>query len=132
MLALPLLFIVFLQLWQLYLSNTAYERIEKEQIKTVIVESHRVMWKEEGREVTIDGEYFDLIAWSLNEEKYTFTGVFDKEETAIVNMLEKQSSNGISISRLMIFFSVFSSYWIFFYQISQDIANSFKTHYLLF
>jgi len=83
--------------------------MEEENIQTLDVETNRVIWKEEGREVTIDGEYFDLVSWSLKDGKYTFTGVFDKEETAIANMLEKQSSTGNFISRLLLFSQCFAS-----------------------
>jgi hypothetical protein len=109
LLALPLIIIVVLQLWQVYLSNTAYERMEEENVQTLVVESSRVVWKEAGREVTIDGEYFDLVSWSLKDGKYTFTGVFDKEETAIAAMLEKQSSTSNFISRLLLFSQCFAA-----------------------
>lgn len=103
LLSLPLILIVVLQLWQFYLINTAYERMEEEHIQTLVVKSEQVVWKEEGREVTIDGAYFDLVSWSLKDGNYTFTGAYDREETAVANMLEKQTGMGNFISRLMLF-----------------------------
>lgn len=102
LLALPLLLIVLLQLWQVYLFHTAYERMEEETVQTLVVETNQVVWKEEGREVTIDGEYFDLVSWSLQDGKYTFTGVFDRQETAIANVLETKTNTGNFISRLLL------------------------------
>jgi hypothetical protein len=83
--------------------------MEEENIQTLIVDADRVIWKEEGREVTIDGEYFDLVSWTLKDGKYTFTGVFDREETAVVNMLEKQTGTGFFISRLLVFLQCFAA-----------------------
>lgn len=138
LLLLPLILIVALQLRQVFLFNTAYERMEEENIQTLVVETNRVVWKEEGSEVTIDGEYFDLVSWNLKEGKYTFTGVFDKEETAVVNMLEKQSATGNFISRLMVFSQclaaivLFSFFFSFFPYLQKPFAFFLNTYKFLF
>lgn len=83
--------------------------MEEKKLQTVVVDSDKVIWREAGREVTIDGEYFDLVSWNLTDGKYTFTGVYDEEETAVVNLLQKQSETGTSIIRLMFFGQLFVS-----------------------
>lgn len=118
LLLLPLILIVALQLWQIHLFNTAYERMEDENIQTLIVGSDRIVWKEEGREVTIDGEYFDLVSWSLKDDNYTLTGVFDSGETAVAKMLEKQSTAGNFISRLLMFSQCFAAMVVFSFSFS--------------
>lgn len=76
--------------------------MEEKSVQTLVVDEQKVEWKEEGREVTIEGEYFDLISWHLENGKYTFTGVFDEEETAVVGLLEKQQVFWNSIIRLLL------------------------------
>ena len=102
LLLLPLVFIMLLQGLQFYLSHTADERMEERSIETLVVAEHKVEWKEKGREVTIDGKYFDLVSWSLQDGKYTFTGVFDEDETAVMELLGKQQVFWNSIIRLLL------------------------------
>lgn len=119
LLILPLLLVIFFQLWQYHLSETGTERMETESIQTITVKVEDVIWKEEGREVTIRGEYFDLVSWTLNNGTYTFTGVFDEEETAVNKLLEKQNFSENIIIRLLIIGQCFASL-IFF------LLNDFK------
>src|SRR5687767_15550054 len=76
--------------------------METECIQTIKVKVDDVIWREEGREVTIKGEYFDLVSWSLDNGYYTFTGVNDREETAVSNLLEKQNISENVIIRLLL------------------------------
>lgn len=124
LLMLPLLLVIILQLWQLHLNHTAHKRIEKETVRTIVIKDEDVVWKEAGREVTIKGEYFDLISWSLKDGVYTFTGIYDKEETAVSNMLEKQNASGNFIIRLLIIGQCFAS--IVFFLVNFSIFSRFK------
>ena len=83
--------------------------MENENIQTLTVKSDDVIWKEEGREVTIKGEYFDLVSWSLENGYYTFTGAFDREETAVSNLLEKQNFSENIMIRLFLIGQCFAA-----------------------
>ncbi len=126
-LILPLIFIIILQAWQFYLNLTVEERIEEGKIETVIVEEHRVVWQEAGREVTIDGEYFDLVTWKLEGGKYIFTGVYDEEETAVNNLLSQQKGFWHSIIRLLILGQSFAA--IVYYLINFDWGRRLNKKY---
>ncbi len=134
LLTIPLLSIVVLQLRQKYLSATAEERIEFSLIETISVPESKLVWREEGREVTIDGEYFDLVSWKLENGIYTLSGVYDKEETAISNLLEKQAGAQSSLIRLLILGQCFAAIIIylinFFYIHRLNKASAFfENHY---
>ena len=109
LLILPLLLVIILQLWQFYLSQTAERRMETETIQTITVKADDVIWGEEGREVTIKGEYYDLVSWSLENGYYTFTGVYDREETAVSNLLEKQNLSENIIIRMFLIGQCFAA-----------------------
>lgn len=109
LLTIPLLSIVVLQLRKEYLFITAEERMEPSSLQTIVVSESKVIWREEGREVTIDGEYFDLVSWKLEEGIYTLTGVYDKEETAITNLLTKQAGADSSLIPLLILGQCFAA-----------------------
>ena len=109
-----MLCILFLHLYQWQLNHTREERMEDQLLQTLNVTEDKVVWKEEGREVTIDGAYFDLSSWSLENGIYTLTGVFDQEETQVNQMLEKQ--NGLSgyIISFLFFGQCFAALVIYF------------------
>jgi uncharacterized membrane protein len=121
---LPLIFIILLQAYLFYLSSTAIERMDDRRLETVVVEEHKVEWREAGREVTIDGAYFDLVSWELENGLYTFTGVYDEEETAVMEILGKQQGFWNSIISLLIMGQCFALF-IFY------IVQFFKPFYFL-
>ena len=113
-LLLPPAFIAALQLWQVMLSLTPYSRMETGAVVTVTASQKEVIWKEEGREVSINGEYFDIISWKMDGDIYSFTGVFDEEETAAANLLQKSTEGNSSIIWLMAFSQCFAA--VFYYR----------------
>jgi hypothetical protein len=90
LLMLPLILMVVLQVYQVVLKHSAFERMEERNITSLTVPEQKVVWREEGREVTIDGEFFDLVSWELKDGVYSFTGAYDQEETAAHNLLTKK------------------------------------------
>ena len=89
--------------------------MDDRQLQTVVVEESKVVWREANREVTIDGEYFDLVSWELKDGFYSFTGVYDEEETAVMELLGKQQTFWKSIISLLLIgqcFGVFILYII--------------------
>lgn len=92
--------------------------MEERTLQTVVAEEYKVQWREAGREVTIDGKYFDLVTWNLENGTYTFTGVYDDEETAVMELLGKQQLFWNSIIRLLLISQCFAAFVIYLIHLS--------------
>jgi hypothetical protein len=102
---LPLLFLLFLQGAQTWARHEAEERMEKESLQTITLDRSSFTWYEEGKEILIDGNLFDVTSWSQKNDQYTFTGIYDTQETAIVQLLNKQQGQkeyGIALVNLLL------------------------------
>ena len=88
--------------------------MEQEELQTIVVDEHLVEWREKNREVTINGEYFDLTSWRLEDGKYTFSGVFDEEETAVMELLGKQNQFWNSIISLLLIGQCFAAFVVYY------------------
>ena len=81
--ALPLTFCVVSELKQQHLKQVAKERLERINLKTVILSPQEFQWTEAGKEVSIHGELFDIKSYSIKNGKFILYGLFDKDETAL-------------------------------------------------
>jgi hypothetical protein len=89
--AVPLFFLSFLQLQQLYIKHTLEERLETGLLKTIFIPQQD--WKGMNRgEIVIDGKLFDVAEVRREANGITVTGIFDDEETAVVQHLDKSCS----------------------------------------
>ena len=102
--------------------------MESRSVVTVTASAQDVIWREEGREVTIKGEYFDLISWDLKGDTYTFTGVFDEEETAASNLLHQSNERNNSLIRLMAFSQCFAAVYYYQFQFPEAFLFIGKEH----
>lgn len=94
-----------LQLFQFYLKGRAEERLEEEALVSISVPLSKVTWVEEGREVRIDGEMFDLKNWEEENRTFTALGVWDEKETAVMELLgnfNDEEQTGLVIRMLLV------------------------------
>ena len=82
-LALPLTFCVMTEIKQQHLRNEARARLKELNLKTIFLSAGGFSWTEFGKEITIRGELFDIKSYSVKNGKFIFSGLFDKEETAL-------------------------------------------------
>lgn len=119
LLLLPLLLIIVLQLWQLHIKHRSEERLESRSLQTIEVAADKVKWEEEGREVTINGEFFDIKSYTESDGKYILTGVWDEQETAIKNVLNKKAEGpAAGIIQLLFLGQCFAAMVLFFFELS--------------
>lgn len=70
------------------------ERLERELLVSVTLNSGDILWVKKGKEILMDGRLFDIKSLQFNGNSYTFTGLFDDEETTLVKKMKKQHENG--------------------------------------
>jgi len=69
------------------------ERLEKERLHTVVIPGSEVQWVKYKKEIRVHGKMFDIKSFNVKNDKYTFTGLFDEEETALNDFLKEKAHN---------------------------------------
>jgi hypothetical protein len=90
---LPFVYCILPQIKQQQLKNSARQRLEEHLINRITLSSAQFQWTDLGREISINGSLFDVKSYSSKNGQFTFTGLFDKEETTLVNKLKDNWTN---------------------------------------
>ncbi len=90
LLGLPLLLLLGMQLWQYGVRQEMKEKLDTAGLLTLRLAEQDLVWEEEGRELRIGGQLFDVQDIRLHEGGYEVTGLYDHQETAIENWLAGQ------------------------------------------
>lgn len=64
------------------------ERLELEQLETIRIPVNQIRWYEEGKELIIDGEMFDVKKLKIHLDTAIITGLFDAKEKEINAQLQ--------------------------------------------
>lgn len=91
LLALPIVATVLLQGTGTLLSLTAEWRMEKQAAETIHIGKQQLHWVKEGKEILVAGQLFDVKRIVEKDDKLIISGVFDRQETEIKNILAHQS-----------------------------------------
>jgi len=110
----PMLFICVFHMQQQIIRHEMKEKLEQQSLHTITVTAKDFQWIEEGNEIMIDGKMFDIHSYSQQNGTYFFTGLFDEEETRLVQQLEKTTDHTSENKILNLFFqnSMFIIYQI--------------------
>lgn len=76
-------------------------KLKSDQLQTLRIPEKEVFWVE-GHEILVNGYMFDIATKELKEGIYTFTGIFDEEETELVRKQNQHqpSNNNPETNRL--------------------------------
>jgi hypothetical protein len=86
-LAMPLLFLSFLQLKQAYIRHEMEERLEMGLQQTLFIS--KPDWKRHNdREIWVGGKLFDVKKMQVTADGFIVTGLFDETETAVLQQLQ--------------------------------------------
>ena len=121
----PILFMGGLQAFQFYIKQRMELTLEKSALTTISFPVSEVQWYEEGREVMVQGRMFDIKSYTINAGIFTAHGVYDDDETEVVNLLnghwsDKQQTHVIiqllllSHCLIMLALCIYSFYWHFY------------------
>ena len=67
------------------------EKLERQMLHTVTVSKADVVWVKYKKEIRIHDKMFDIESFAIKNDQYIFTGLYDEEETALNNYLEKNT-----------------------------------------
>jgi hypothetical protein len=83
----PFVFILFLHVKQRAIRQKMKESLEQQLLQTISLSEDEVQWVKPGKEILVTGKMFDVKSFYSENGRYKFTGLFDYEETALVNQL---------------------------------------------
>lgn len=85
----PFAFILFLQIKQQVVRHQMKESLERKLLQIISIPEKNVHWIKAGKEILVEGKMFDVKSFYIVNGKYIFTGLYDHEETALVNQLKE-------------------------------------------
>jgi hypothetical protein len=87
--ATPVLLTVWMLCLQAWIRHEMLEKLEKENLETLVLRTEEIHWKEKGKELLIDGQLFDVLNMTPTAAGYRVSGLWDTAETAIKNNLDQ-------------------------------------------
>ena len=85
---LPLFFSTGLQVFQLYLKHRVEKRLEKESLVTISCPVQKIKWIEDGREIMVEGQMFDVKTYRIENGIFIGSGVYDEDETKAMELFK--------------------------------------------
>ena len=85
----PVVFTLFFFLKQQAIRHTMKEKLEQGFLHTITIPAENVVWVKYKKEISIGNKLFDVKSFSIENNQYVFTGLFDEDETALNNYFEK-------------------------------------------
>jgi hypothetical protein len=79
----PVLLMVSFDVKQQVIRHGMKEKLELNKLQTISVPANEVVWMDE-HEIFINDYMFDIVSSTLKDGVYTFTGLYDEEETKLL------------------------------------------------
>ena len=86
---------------QLVVRQKMKEKLETQVLHVVTIAEKDLQWEEKGKEILVNGELFDVQSYVFINGYYSFIGLSDKEETALVNQLKKTTQTASSNDKIL-------------------------------
>jgi hypothetical protein len=86
----PLLFILVISVKKQEIRHRMEEDMDRGQLQTVVIPEQEVIWMDK-HEIWVNQSMFDIRSKKLENGVYTFTGMYDREETLLV-LQEKKAA----------------------------------------
>ena len=100
--ALPLVYTLFMGIPQKAIQHKMKERLETQLLRTITVAKNDVHWVKDEKEIWVNGRMFDIKSSHLQNGVYVFSGLYDEEETALLEQLQKDQQNNNSNSKQLV------------------------------
>jgi hypothetical protein len=98
------------------LQSTRNERFSTETLQTITIAKENLHWVKKGKEIIIDGKYFDVKSYTTDGDKIMLTGFYDNPEdklvTHIKNLVEQKNGADSPINQAAVkyfFFPIFTN-----------------------
>jgi hypothetical protein len=108
LLTIPLCLSVVFIVKQKVLQLNIQARFGKELIQTITVQKKNLTWVKKGKEIIVEGKYFDVMNYTTSGDVVVLTGFYDNKEDNLVKEIKKlirqKKATNSSASQLAIIF----------------------------
>ena len=123
--AMPLLLTIFFLCQRQIIRHEMKEKLETSLLQTITINEKDVVWMDD-HEIWVNEHMFDIHTKKLEDGVYTFTGLYDEQETNLVNKHKGTTEKNTEESRLLSsLFQLLQSAFI------EDEANSMLTDLII-
>jgi hypothetical protein len=110
--AMPLVYTLFIGIPQKAIRHKMKERLETQILHNITVAETDVHWIKNGEEIWVNGRMFDIRSSHLRNGVYIFSGLYDEEETALLEQIQKdQQNNSDNSKQLVQLFQLLQSFY---------------------
>jgi len=103
----PLYFAFSFELHQRSIQRKMKEELAEKMLQTITLNNAQFHWVREKREIVINDQLFDVKSYSFNDDgSVVITGLFDKEETSLVQTFQKSQQRSGAEKQLAQFFQM--------------------------
>ena len=99
---LPLFYALFIQMQQMALHHKMKEKLETGLLHSITVKKEQVHWITDGKEIMVEGRMFDIKSSHFQNGICTFEGLYDGEETDLMEQLQKNQHSDSSNSKQLV------------------------------
>lgn len=85
------------------------EKAETSLLHKISLNESEVRWVKYGKEILINGQLFDIKSYIIQNGVATFSGLFDNEETALLDQIKKDHQNNTGGKQLVQLFKLFQN-----------------------
>jgi hypothetical protein len=96
----PLLFVLFISLKKTEIRQRMKKELEIRELHTVVIPESEVIWMDK-HEIWVNNSMFDIQTKKLENGLYTFTGLYDEEETLLVEKERKETGKAGEKNKLL-------------------------------
>jgi hypothetical protein len=110
--AMPLAYTLIIGIPQKAIQHKMKEKLETQILQTVTVAENAIVWINDGKEIWVNGRMFDIRSSHLQNGVYVLSGLYDEEETVLVEHLQKdQQNNSANSKQLVQLFQLLQSFY---------------------
>lgn len=110
--AMPLVYTLFMGIPQKTIQQKMKRRLETQFLHSISVPENEIQWIKDGKEIWVNGRMFDIKSSALRNGVYVFSGLYDEEETALLEQIQKdQQNNNTNSKQLVQLFQLLQSFY---------------------
>lgn len=125
----PVLFLLFGILQKKEIREKMKEKLETDKLQTIVLPEEKVIWMDK-HEIWVNEHMFDIHSKKLENGIYTFTGLYDEDETLLIKKQQQTSEKSQHQTKLLT--QLFKClHGIYHTQVQEPGLIITKKHYLL-
>ncbi len=123
----PVILTVMFQVQRAIVRHRMEEALEKKQLVTITLKTDEVRWHKKGKEIIINGEFFDIKSFTISGTTINFTGLYDKQEKQLHKKLDetfgkKTHNKSILVAKLLL--SVFEDeHYVYLFNARKNLSS---------